>query len=541
MHKILVTTALPYANGEIHLGHLLEHIQSDIWVRFQKLCANDCIFICADDAHGTATTITAEKQDKDVLEWIAQMRQSHQEDLSGFYINYDNYYTTHSKENRQLSEYIYKQVYAKGYIKKRKIKQLFDTQKEMFLADRFIKGRCPTCNTADQYGDNCESCGATYNALDLKDPYSLLSDSKPIIKESEHLFFALPVFEKILKEWMDKGSIQSSVRNKMNEWFKNGLQEWNISRDAPYFGWKIPGYPDKYFYVWLDAPIGYMASLKNLCTKKGWDFEDFWNNDECKIYHFVGKDIVYFHSLFWPALLYASGFNKPSGVFAHGFLTVNKAKMSKSRGTFILAKSYLKHLDPQYLRYYFATKLSNGIDDMDFNTIEFGKRVNGDLIGKFINIASRCSRFINRDFKNKLGDIPDSTQQTLLKELIAAGDKIASFYQSRKYSAAIRMIMEYADRVNKYIDEEKPWELSSVNPHDVKVQEISTTGLNCFRILTIYLAPVLPKLAKSVHHLLNLDTMNWQDIHIPLKNTQIQPFEPLMQRVKDEDIAELIK
>ena len=335
--KILVTTALPYANGEIHLGHLLEHIQTDIWVRFQRLMGKECVYVCADDAHGTATTLTAEKEGKDVLQWIDEMRLSHEKDLRAYGVSYDNYYTTHSEENRILSEDIYKRVKEKGHINVREVRQLFDTKRNMFLADRFIKGECPSCGTADQYGDNCESCGATYNALELKNPYSLLSDAPPVVKKSEHLFFNLPVFEAIIKEWMDAGSIQKEVRNKLDEWFKKGLQEWNISRDAPYFGWLIPGYESKYFYVWLDAPIGYMASLKNLCTKKGWEFDDFWRNkqSEYKIYHFIGKDIVYFHSLFWPALLHAADYNKPTGVFAHGFLTVNGAKMSKSRGTFI--------------------------------------------------------------------------------------------------------------------------------------------------------------------------------------------------------------
>ncbi len=540
--KILVTTALPYANGEIHLGHLLEHIQTDIWVRFQRLMGKECVYVCADDAHGTATTLTAEKEGKDVLQWIDEMRLSHEKDLRAFGVSYDNYYTTHSEENRILSEDIYERVKEKGHINVREVRQLFDTKRNMFLADRFIKGECPSCGTADQYGDNCESCGATYNALELKNPYSLLSDTPPVVKESEHLFFNLPVFEAMIKEWMDAGSIQKEVRNKLEEWFKKGLQEWNISRDAPYFGWLIPGYESKYFYVWLDAPIGYMASLKNLCTKKGWEFDDFWRNkqSEYKIYHFIGKDIVYFHSLFWPALLHAADYNKPTGVFAHGFLTVNGAKMSKSRGTFILAKSYLQHLDAEYLRYYFATKLGDGIDDMDFNTAEFGERVNSDLVGKFVNIASRCARFINRDFANQLGEMPESNQQELIKKLINGGDKIAELYQTRKFSAAVRCIMEYADATNRYLEEEKPWKLSAANPQDIRVQQICTTGLNCFWILAIYLAPVIPKLSSKAKELLKLNNLNWQSINTPITSHEIEDFSPLMQRVPAESIATLI-
>ncbi len=540
--KILVTTALPYANGEIHLGHLLEHIQTDIWVRFQRLMGKECVYVCADDAHGTATSLTAEKEGKDVLQWIDEVRISHEKDLRAYGVSYDNYYTTHSEENRILSEDIYKRVKEKGHINVREVRQLFDTKRNMFLADRFIKGECPSCGTADQYGDNCESCGATYNALELKNPYSLLSDALPVVKKSEHLFFNLPVFEAMIKEWMDAGSIQKEVRNKLDEWFKKGLQEWNISRDAPYFGWLIPGYENKYFYVWLDAPIGYMASLKNLCTKKGWEFDDFWHNkqSEYKIYHFIGKDIVYFHSLFWPALLHAADYNKPTGVFAHGFLTVNGAKMSKSRGTFILAKSYLQHLDPEYLRYYFATKLGDGIDDMDFNTAEFGERVNSDLVGKFVNIASRCARFINRDFANQLGEMPQSNQQELIKKLITGGDKIAELYQTRKFSAAVRCIMEYADATNRYLEEEKPWKLSAANPQDIRVQQICTTGLNCFRILAVYLAPVVPELSSKAKELLKLNSLDWQSINSPITSSEIEAFSPLMQRVTAENIAALI-
>lgn len=540
--KILVTNALPYANGDIHLGHLMEHIQTNIWVNFQRLIGNDCTYVCADDAHGTATSITAAKQGKDVLQWIDEMRKSHIQDFAAFSIKYDNYYSTHSEENRQLSEYIYQQIKDKGYINQRKVRQLYDKEKGMFLADRFIKGTCPSCNTEDQYGDNCEACGSTYDALDLKDPRSLLSDAKPVIKESEHLFLDLNMFTAELQEWMSKNQVQKEVRNKLQEWFDKGLQEWNISRDAPYFGWLIPGYTDKYFYVWLDAPIGYMASLQNLCHKNAWDFDkDFWRNPKCEIYHFIGKDIIYFHALFWPALLLAAEYNQPTGVFAHGFLTVNGAKMSKSRGTFILAKKYLEHLDPQYLRYYFAAKLSDGIDDMDFNTTEFSERVNSDLIGKYVNIASRCARFINRDFASQLGSMPEAEQQDLLEQLVGAEEQIAELYKNRKFSAAMRNIMELADRANKYIGDAKPWELAAKDPNDERVQQICTTGINCFRILTIYLLPVLPDLADKVAQLLRIKSWTWQDINKHLTHQEIEEFSPLLQRVPPAAIEELLK
>ncbi|MBE8181919.1 MAG: methionine--tRNA ligase [Candidatus Portiera sp.] len=540
--KILVTNALPYANGDIHLGHLMEHIQTNIWVRFQRLIGKDCTYVCADDAHGTATSITADKLGKDVLQWIDEMRASHIDDFAAFSIKYDNYYSTHSDENRQLSEYIYHKIKEKGYVNERKVRQLYDEEKGMFLADRFIKGTCPSCDTEDQYGDNCEACGSTYDALDLKEPRSLLSDAKPIIKESEHLFLNLKMFEEELQEWMANSQVQSEVSNKLQEWFDKGLREWNISRDAPYFGWLIPGYTDKYFYVWLDAPIGYMASLQNLCQQKGWDFDkDFWRNPECEIYHFIGKDIIYFHALFWPALLQAAEYNQPTGVFAHGFLTVNGAKMSKSRGTFILAKKYLQHLDPQYLRYYFAAKMSDGIEDMDFNTTEFSEKVNSDLVGKYVNIASRCARFINRDFGNKLGKMPEQEQQDLLAGLVAEGDNIAKLYNARKFSAAMRSIMELADRVNKYIGNSKPWELAATDPKDERVQQICTTGINCFRILTIYLLPVLPDMADKVAQLLNIDSWSWQDLDKQLIESEICDFSPLLQRVPAAALEALLQ
>ena len=539
--KILITTALPYANGDIHLGHLLEHIQTDIWVRFQRLRGKDCTYVCADDAHGTATSITAEKQGKDILEWIDEMRESHENDLRAFGISYDNYYSTHSEENKELSEYIYGRLVENQMLNKRSVRQLYDENKNMFLADRFIKGICPSCGAKEQYGDNCEVCGSTYDALDLKEPRSLLSDSPPIVKESEHIFFDLNTLKDELISWQSQGSIQSEVRNKLKEWFKQGLKEWNISRDAPYFGWLIPGYKDKYFYVWLDAPIGYMASLKNLCSRKGWDFDkDFWRNPECKIYHFIGKDIIYFHTLFWPALLHAADYNKPNGVFAHGFLTVNGAKMSKSRGTFILAKNYLAQLDPEYLRYYFATKLSDGIDDMDFNMDEFGERVNSDLIGKYVNIASRSARFINRDFANMLGAMTETKQEELLAKVENAGAEIGELYQARKYNMAMRRIMDTADLVNRYLADEKPWELSKTNPKDERIQQICTTALNCFYIISIYLAPVVPNLTAKAAKLLGIENLSWGKTRQRLTQREIKEFKPLMQRVPEESIAKLI-
>ncbi len=548
--SILVTAALPYANGPIHLGHLLEHIQTDIWVRFQRLCGHDCLFVCADDAHGTATMLSAERANTDILVWIENIRREHERHLRDFGISYDNFYSTHSEENKQLSEMIYNRLQRKGYIGKRVVRQFYDEEKKIFLADRFIRGRCPKCDTPDQYGDNCEVCSCTYDALSLKDPRSRLSGSVPSIRESEHLFFELPQFTDFLQKWMADSNLQDEVRNKLKEWFATGLLEWDISRDAPYFGFEIPGHPDKYFYVWLDAPIGYMASLANLYQKQGKAsnqpfelselfeiFKDEWEKRE--VFHFIGKDIMYFHCLFWPALLKGSGFSQPSGVFAHGFLTVNGEKMSKSRGTFIAAGDYLTHLDPEYIRYYFATKLSSGLEDMDFNTKEFGERVNSDLVGKLVNIASRSARFVNNNFDNRLARETTETEKQLLCQLADEGDEIAKFYEGRHFAKAVRRILEHADSVNRYLDRTKPWDLARANPTDERVQQIATTGLLAYRTLAIYLKPILPGLASRSEQLFLETDWQWDDRRITPPSGRIAPFTALLQRVKAEDTAKL--
>lgn len=537
--SILVTTALPYANGPIHLGHLLEHIQTDIWVRFQRQFGHDCIYVCADDAHGTATMLSAERAGVAILTWIEEVRRAHERDLRAFGISYDNYHSTHSAENKQLSERIYTRLSEKGHLRTRVIKQFYDAAKKMFLADRFICGRCPKCDTPDQYGDNCEACSSTYDALELKDPISRLSGERPIIKESEHLFFHLPAFTDYLRQWVASGTLQPEVRNKLQEWFAAGLQEWDISRDAPYFGFVIPGYTNKYFYVWLDAPIGYMASFANLCAQKDWDFEAEWRTRA--VYHFIGKDIMYFHCLFWPAMLAAAGYASPKGVWAHGFVTVNGAKMSKSRGTFIAARDYLDHLEPEYIRYYFATKLTSGLDDMDFNFGEFDQRVNSDLVGKMVNIASRCARFINANFANRLATDLDETQNALLQELVDGGDQLAAWYDERNFARVIRRILEYADQVNRYLDQVKPWDLARTNASDPRIQQIATAGLACYRQLAIYIQPVMPELAARSARLLRETDWNWQDRLTQPWGKTIAPFVPLLQRIKQEDIAKLTR
>ena len=539
-HRMLVTTALPYANGPIHLGHLLEHIQTDIWVRFQRLIGRECIYVCADDAHGTATMLSAEANGLTIDEWLKQIGSQHEKDLRSFGMSYDNYYTTHSSENKEYSEYIYKHLVEKDYISRRKVKQLFDQEKQMFLADRFIKGECPKCGMADQYGDNCESCGSTYDAIELKKPYSLLSKSKPIVKESEHLFFRLPLFEQKLKKWIATRIPQPEVSNKLNEWFQKGLQEWNISRDPPYFGFTIPGYEKKYFYVWLDAPVGYIASFANLCSQRGWKFEDIWQDPNTSIYHFIGKDIIYFHCLFWPALLESADLAQPDGVFVHGFVTVNNMKMSKSRGTFILAEKYARLMDIEHLRYYFASKLSDKVEDIDLNLMEFKTRINSDLVGKFVNIASRCAHFINRNFDNRLASQLSEKELMLFRQIAAVGDEIAELYDKRRFSKAMRLIMLYADNINQYIEEMKPWELSVSNAQDPRVQQICTAGLNYFRLLVIYLQPVLPELTEKACQLFRISELKWHDRQQPLLESSIASFSPLLVRIRDEQIEKLV-
>jgi len=540
MRKILVTSALPYANGPIHLGHMVEYIQTDIWVRFQKLIGNDCVYVCGDDAHGTPIMLSAEKEGINPEQLIAEMKKSHEQDFANFYIDFDYFYTTHSPENRNFVETIYQRLCDNNDIVKRTIEQAYDSEKNMFLPDRFIKGECPRCGAKDQYGDSCENCGATYSPMELKNPVSVISGTKPVTKKSEHFFFRLEKYADVLRDWVNTGHVQPEVAHKLNEWFANELRDWDISRDAPYFGFEIPNAPGKYFYVWLDAPVGYMASFKKLCSEcSNLNFDEYWNVDSnTELYHFLGKDIIYFHALFWPAVLTSAGYRKPTNIFVHGFLTINGQKMSKSRGTFINARDYLQYLDPEYLRYYFAAKLNSSIDDVDLNFDDFMNRVNSDLVGKVVNIASRCAGFINKDFGNKLATSLEA--ESLFESFINAGNNIAKLYDSREYNHAMREIMLLADKTNQYIDENKPWSLVKQKGQHQKVQEVCSMGINLFRILMIYLKPILPKTTQSVEEFLNVSPMAWQDIKQPLLDHTINKFKPLMQRVEKDKIEKII-
>ena len=538
--RILVTSALPYANGEIHLGYMLETIQTDIWVRFQKMMGNECHYVCADDAHGTPIMLKAKEMELEPETLIEQVKIRHQADLDDFHIDFSQYHSTHSEENREISELIYNRLNDSGYIKKRIISQAFDPEKEMFLPDRFIKGECPKCGADDQYGDNCEVCGATYSTTELKNARSVISGATPIEKDSEHYFFDLPQFEKELEDWTKAGHLQEQVTNKLAEWFEQGLQQWDISRDKPYFGFKIPGTEDKYFYVWLDAPIGYMASFKKLCDNSELNFDEFFGKDsDTELYHFIGKDIIYFHALFWPATLMGSNFRTPSGVFAHGFLSVNGRKMSKSRGTFINARTYLENLDPEYLRYYYASKLTAKIDDIDLNLQDFKKRVNSDLVGKVINIASRSASFVVKNYDKELS--AKCIEKSLYDEFVEAGTDIARHYEARNFSHAMRLIMKLADKANQYIDEKKPWQLAKIEGKEKEVHEITSLAINLFKVLMTYLKPVLPELARRSEEFLNVDSLNWSDIENPLTNHKINKFKALMTRIEDDQIDQMVE
>jgi len=538
--RILVTSALPYANGELHLGYMLETIQTDIWVRFQKMMGNECHYVCADDAHGTPIMLKADEMGIEPETLIEQVKVRHQADLDDFHIDFSQYHSTHSDENREISELIYNRLNDSGYIKKRIISQAFDPEKEMFLPDRYIKGECPKCSAEDQYGDNCEVCGATYSTTEIKNARSVISGATPIEKDSEHYFFDLPQFEKELKSWTKAGHLQEQVSNKLAEWFEQGLQQWDISRDKPYFGFKIPGTEDKYFYVWLDAPIGYMASFKKLCDNSDLNFDDFFNkNSDTELYHFIGKDIVYFHALFWPATLMGSDFRTPDAVFAHGFLSVNGQKMSKSRGTFINARTYLENLDPECLRYYYAYKLTAKIDDIDLNLQDFKKRVNSDLVGKVINIASRSASFVVKKYNKQLS--AKCIERPLYDEFVEAGSDIAKHYEARNFSKAMRLIMKLADKANQYIDEKKPWQLAKIEGKEKEVHEITSLAINLFKVLIIYLKPVLPEMAKSSEEFLNVGSLNWSDIESPLTNHKINKFKALMTRIEDEQIDQMVE
>lgn len=526
--KILVTSALPYANGPIHLGHLLEYIQTDIWVRFQKLRGEQCLYVCADDAHGTAIMLKAEEKGITPEQQIEQVKAEHERDFAAFQIRFDNYYSTHSPENKALSEMIFQRNKDAGYILEKTITQLYDPEKGMFLADRFVRGTCPKCHTADQYGDNCEACGATYSPSELIDPYSAVSGATPVEKETTQLFFDLPKFEPLLRQWTRSGSLQEGVANKLQEWMED-LQPWDISREAPYFGFEIPGYPGKYFYVWMDAPVGYMASFQNLCEREGINFDDYWKADsDAELYHFIGKDIINFHGLFWPAMLDGAGLRKPTAIFSHGFVTVNGAKMSKSRGTFIMARTYLDHLDPEYLRYYFAAKLNSRVDDFDLNLEDFAQRVNTDLVGKVVNIASRTGNFVKK-FGGRLGD--DLDNPLLAREAQEAASRIAAFYEQREFSKAMREIMSLADHANGYIADKAPWSLAKEDGKEQEVLAICTTALNVFRLLVLYLKPVLPGLAERAEAFLDIPPLTWADAETLLINHPINKFKPLLSRV----------
>ncbi|CNI18418.1 methionine--tRNA ligase [Yersinia pekkanenii] len=537
--KILVTCALPYANGSIHLGHMLEHIQADIWVRFQRMRGNQVHFICADDAHGTPIMLKAQQLGIEPEQMIAEMSQEHQQDFAGFAISYDNYHSTHSDENRELSSLIYGRLKANGYIKNRTISQLYDPEKGMFLPDRFVKGTCPKCKAPDQYGDNCEVCGATYSPTELINPRSAVSGATPIMRESEHFFFDLPAFSAMLQAWTRSGALQEQVANKMQEWFESGLQQWDITRDAPYFGFEVPDAPGKYFYVWLDAPIGYMGAFKNLCDKRpDLDFDEFWREgSETDLYHFIGKDIVYFHSLFWPAMLEGSNFRKPTNIFVHGYVTVNGAKMSKSRGTFIKAGTYLKHLDADCLRYYYAAKLSSRIDDIDLNLEDFVQRVNADIVNKVVNLASRNAGFINKRFAGQLAD--QLANPALYKTFTDAAVSIADAYSSRESSKAIREIMALADVANRYIDEQAPWVVAKEEGRDADLQAICSMGINLFRVLMTYLKPVLPSLTERTEAFLNTE-LTWDSIQQPLLGHQINTFKALFNRMDLDKVNEMV-
>ena len=538
--RILVTSALPYANGEIHLGHLLEYIQTDIWVRFQKMQGNECHYVCADDAHGTPIMLKADEMGITPEELIAGVSERHQADFKDFNIEFSQFHSTHSEENRYFSELIYSRLKESGFIKTRVISQAFDPEKEMFLPDRFIKGECPKCGAEDQYGDNCEACGATYSTTELKNARSVVSGATPIEKDSEHFFFDLPQFEQQLKDWTKAGHLQEEVSNKLAEWFEQGLQQWDISRDKPYFGFKIPGTEDKYFYVWLDAPIGYMASFKKLCDNSDLEFDDFFaKGSDTELYHFIGKDIVYFHALFWPATLIGSNFRTPNAIFAHGFLSVNGQKMSKSRGTFIQARTYLETLNPECLRYYYAYKLSSKIDDIDLNLEDFKQRVNSDLVGKVVNIASRSASFVVKKFDKELSS--NCIEQGLYDEFVAASSEIAGHYEDRNFGQAMRSIMKLADKANQYIDDKKPWQLAKEEGKMQEVHEITSLAINLFRVLMTYLKPVLPEMAQKSEAFLNVDSLNWDDIKSPLVGHQINKFKPLMTRIEDEQIEAMIE
>jgi methionyl-tRNA synthetase len=537
--KILVTSALPYANGSIHLGHLLEHIQTDIWTRFQRMRGHTCYSVCADDAHGTPVMLKAQQLGITPEQMVAQTRDEHHQDLIDFGVNYDNYHVTHSDENKELCELVYNRLDDAGYISKRVISQLYDPEKEMFLPDRFVQGTCPKCDAQDQNGDSCDVCSATYDPTELKNPRSVVSGAEPVLRDSEHYFFDLPQFQDMLQDWLQSGAVQPEIANKLKEWFEEGMHQWDISRDAPYFGFEIPNAPGKFFYVWVDAPVGYMASFKNLCDRSDADFDEYWNKDsDAELYHFIGKDITYFHCLFWPAMLEGAGFRKPTAVNVHGFVTVNGAKMSKSKGTFIKGRTYLDHLNPEYLRYYFASKLSDAVSDIDLNFEDFAQKVNSDLVGKVVNIASRCASFITKRFDGKLSN--NVLEPELVEEFHQAEASIAQAFEKRQYHKAIREIMALADKANQFIDTNAPWVTIKDDNKQQFTHDVCSLGINLFRILAVYLKPVVPALAAQSESFLN-DELTWESSQTVLTGHPINKFKALMQRVDMDKVGAMIE
>ncbi len=538
--KILVSSALPYANGSIHLGHLVEYIHTDIWVRFQKLREHECSFVCATDAHGTPTMLRARQEGVSPEALVESIAAEHERDLRAFGVNFDNYTTTHCAENQELVNDIYQKLKDAGHIYTKTINQAYDEQENMFLPDRFVKGTCPHCGTADQYGDACESCGQTYSPHDLKDAISVVSNTAPAYRDSEHYFFKLSRFDDFLKSWMERSKLDTGIRNKLTEWFETGLSDWDISRDSPYFGFKIPGTEDKFFYVWLDAPVGYLASFAQLAQRQSIAFSDYWAADsDAEVYHFIGKDIVYFHALFWPAVLHGAGYRTPTSVFAHGFLLVNGEKMSKSRGTFINGRTYLDHLNPNYLRFYYAAKLNSGIDDIDMNLDDFVARVNSDVVGKFVNLASRNAGFISKRFDGRLA--ASMHDADLYQQFVDAGESIAEAYESREFSQAIRKIMALADRANQYVDQHKPWVMIKDPDQLANVQSVSSQALNLFRVLAIYLEPVLPELGQKIREFFNENQWTWSSVAKPLLDSDIQRYKPLITRIEPEKIDAMVE
>ena len=538
--RILVTSALPYANGPTHLGHMTEVIQCDIWVRYMKLAGHDCLYVCADDTHGTPIMLKAQSEGITPEELIGRIGAERRSDFAAFGIGFDNYYTTHSDENRRLTVRMYQALAAAGHITRRSVRQAYDQKAGMFLPDRYVKGTCPICRTPDQYGDSCENCSGTYTPLDLIDAVSVVTGTAPVARESEHIFFKLGDFAPMLRQWTRSGALQPEVANKLDEWFDAGLRDWDVSRDAPYFGFEIPDAPGKYFYVWLDAPVGYMASFENLCQRRGLSFDDYWMpGSSAELHHFIGKDILYFHSLFWPATLEGAGFRKPTAVHAHGFLTVNGEKMSKSRGTFVTAGRYLGALPPEYFRYFLAAKLGPGLVDVDLNFEEFATRINAELVGKLVNIASRCASFIHRGHGGRLAaELPDPA---LYREFVDAGIGIAEAWESLEYAAAVREIMALADRANLYIDRQKPWLAAKDPARAAEVQAVCTQGLNLFRVLMVFLKPVLPTIAESAEAFLGAPVARWRDIDEPLLGTTITEYQPLATRVDPAALQKLVE